>query len=247
MRSHLAAVATALTVSSLAFTSGCELLDELSQRTGVVDVFTTSHGTPDEDGNPPDRNGEQLVFLNDMGWQVFVDEAFVTTEGVTLRRCDGPSFDVEFYWGALAEDIAANPDFDVTGLGGVRVDSGSYCTLEVEYGPSAAGMDNPDAVGSTVFLAGSATKGDLHVEFAWRTDIALDVDVDISGIEAGSPFHIGDNENFSKKLTVDKSYTHFFRGIDFELELSQADIDALLTDTLATETRAFSGTDAPTG
>lgn len=229
----------------LGLAGGCDFFDQLTQRTGVVDVFATSHGSPDGEGNLPNRTGSQVVFVNDMGWEVFIDTAIVTTEGVTLHGCDGATYDVEFYWGALAEDIGSTPDFDVTGLGGVRADSGNYCELEVEYGPSAEGMETPAANGSTIYLAGSAVRGEQHVEFEWRSEIALTVDVDISTIEAGGPFHIRTDESFSKKLTVDKSYTSFFEGVDFDADLGQADIDDLLADTLRGRTRAYLGTDSP--
>ncbi|MCA9696098.1 MAG: hypothetical protein KC431_01150 [Myxococcales bacterium] len=237
--------AAALLVPALAFSSGCDFLDQLTQKTAVVDVFATSHGEPDEMGNLPNRNSGQLVFVNDMGWEVFVNDAIVTTEGVTLKSCDGEGFAVEFYWGAFAEEISSIPDFDVTGLGGVRADSGEYCDLKVEFGPSAEGMDIADANDTTVYLAGSAVKGDTHVDFVWKTDVAFDINVDISKIKDNRPFNISDNEAVSKKLTVAKSYTAFFTGIDFDLELSQADIDALIVDTLKTSTMAYVGTVAP--
>jgi len=240
-----ALAAAALLVPVLGLSTGCDFLDQLTQKTAVVDVFATSHGEPDDMGNMPSRNGEQVVFVNDMGWQVFIDDAVITTEAVTLQSCDGQGFEVEFYWGAFAEAIDSTPDFDVTGLGGVRADSGSYCDLKVEFGPSAEGMDVPEAEGTTVYLAGSALKDGEHIDFVWKTDVAIDIAVDISKIQGNGPFNVGESEAVSKKLTVAKNYTAFFVGIDFAESLSQADIDALIVDTLGTTTTAYVGTVAP--
>lgn len=234
--------ATAILAPALALSSGCDFIDQLTQTSGVVDVFATSHGNPDADGNLPDRNGDQVVFVNDMGWQVVIDDAVVTTAGVTLQSCDGARFDVELYWGALAEDMSGSADYDITGLGGVRADSGTYCDLLVEYAPLAEGMDNPEAEGATVFLAGAALKDGETVEFVWRTELAVDVSVDISAIQAGGPFEIAKSQAVSKQLTVAKSYNAFFDGIDFADELSQDEIDSLLAATLSDETKAFVGT-----
>ncbi|PRQ07423.1 hypothetical protein [Enhygromyxa salina] len=231
----------ALLASTLALTSGCELFDQLGQRTGVVDVFTTSHSTPDEAGNVPSRNGDQLLFANDMGWDVFVNEAYVTTSAVTLLGCDGERFAVEMYWGALAENVGTTADSEVAGVGGVRANSGTYCELLVEYGP-ADEVDNPAAMGATVYLTGSAVRGDEHIDFTWRTDVELDVQVDISEIEGGGPFSISKDQHFSKKLTVSKAYNHLFDGVDFSEALEQADIDDLLADSLRQATVAFEGT-----
>ncbi|NVB41150.1 hypothetical protein G6O69_25140 [Pseudenhygromyxa sp. WMMC2535] len=239
------ALAALLLVPTLGMSSGCALLDALTETSAVVDVFATSHGEPDDEGNLPSRNGHQVIFVNDMGWEIFIDDAVITTEGVTLRSCDGEDFEVEFYWGALAETFDENPDYDVTGLGGVRATTGQYCDALVDYGPSAEGMDNPAAEGSTVFLSGSAVKGDMHIDFEWRTDLALTVDVDVSKIQNGRPFDIQDGASSAKKLTIAKSYTGFFAGIDFEDELSQADVDSLLIDTLQQTTLAYAGTIAP--
>jgi hypothetical protein len=231
----------------LAASTGCEFLDSLGQSSVIVDVFATSHATPDADGQSPERNGPQLVFVNDMGWDVFLDSAYVTTAALSLHSCSGERFDVEMYWGALAEDIPAHGDYEVVGVGGVRATEGSYCSLAVEYGPAEDGMDVGDAVGSTVYLAGTALKGDQMVEFVWKTELAIDVDVDISEIDDGAPFHIGDSEFVNKKLTVAKTYDRFFDGVDFADigSLEQADIDALLTDTLGSQTAAFIGTAKP--
>lgn len=227
-------------VPTLVATTGCQLFDVFTETSGVVDVFATSHGSPDDEGNVPDRNSNQIIFVNDMGWEVFIDEAVITTEGVSLERCDGAdNFDVELYWGALAEDLNAAPDFDVTGLGGVRVDSGDYCELLVSFGPGTEGE------GSTVYLAGSAINGDTHVDFVWQSNMAIEATVDISSVEGGKPFNISSSENFSKKLTITKDYTRFFSGVDFSAELSQAEIDDLVIATLDEDTFAFPGTDAP--
>jgi hypothetical protein len=231
----------ALLVPTLALASGCDFIDQLTQHSGIVDVFTTSHGTPDEAGNMPANNGSQLVFANDMGWQVFVNEGYVTTTAVTLLACDGERYDVEMYWGALAENLGATADAEVEGVGGVRALSGTYCDILVEYGPAET-VDNPAAMGATVYLTGSAVRGDEHIDFTWRTDLELAVEVDISQIEKGGAFSISEDQRFSKKLTVSKTYNHLFDGVDFSEALEQADIDDLLADSLRDATVAFEGT-----
>jgi hypothetical protein len=233
--------AAALLVPALALASGCELLDQLTERSAIVDVFTTSHGTPDEAGNLPNRNGDQLIFTNDMGWQVFIDDAYVTTSAVTLLACDGERYDVEMYWGALAENLGETADTEVSGVGGVRALSGNYCGVVVAYSP-AEEADDQMAMGSTVLFTGSAVKGDQHIDFTWRSEVDLEVEVDISEIAAGQPFSIGKQEHFSKKLTISKSYNYFFDGVDFAEPLSQDDVEALIADGLREGTVAFEGT-----
>ena len=231
----------AILVPTLALASGCDLLDQLSQHTGIVDVFAASHGTPDEQGNLPTRNGEQLIFVNDMGWEIFVDEAYVTTSGVTLQACDGERFDVELYWGPLAEDIGQTADSELAGLGGVRADSGTYCELLVEYAPTAEEVPNSDAVGTTVYLTGSALKDGQHIDFLWKSSVEVQAEVDITAVEAGKPFRISEDQQFSKKLTVSKSYDGFFDGVDFAEPLTQGDIDALIAASLEDGTIAKLG------
>lgn len=233
----------ALLVPTLALASGCDLLEQLTKHTGIVDVFAASHGTPDEQGNLPTRNGEQLIFVNDMGWEIFVDEAYVTTAGVTLQACDGERFDVELYWGPLAEDIGQTADSKIAGLGGVRADSGTYCELQVEYAPMAEDVPNPDAAGTTVYLTGSALKDGEHIDFLWKSAVEVHVDIDITAIEAGKPFRISEDQQFSKKLTVSKTYNRFFDGVDFAEVLTQSDIDALVAASLKDGTIARLGAD----
>ncbi len=232
MTRRIPLLAAALLVPTLGLSTGCDFFAQLSQHTGIVDVYAASHGTPDEQGNMPSRNGQQLIFVNDMGWEVFVDQAYVTTSGVTLQSCDGERFDVELYWGPLAENVAETADNELQGIGGVRANSGDYCTAIVEYGPTAEDVDNPEAAGATVFLTGSALKDGQHVDFVWRSEVEVEAEVDISAVEAGSPFRISEEQHFSKKLTVSKSYVEFFDGVDFAVELTQGDIDALVSASL---------------
>jgi hypothetical protein len=244
---RLPSLTALLLVPVLGASTGCDFLDSLSESSVIVDMFATSHGTPDAAGELPERNGQQLVFANDMGWEVFLDEAYVTTTALSLHSCAGERFDVEMYWGALAESIPEHGDYEVLGVGGVRATEGSYCSLRVEYGPAEDGMAQPDAVGSTVYLAGTALKDDQMVEFVWKTELAIDVDVDLSEVDDGAPFRVGASEFVNKKLTVAKTYDRFFDGIDFADigSLDQADVDALLTDTLDRQTAAFIGTAKP--
>lgn len=246
MTRRFSTLATLLLVPTLGLSSGCEFLDSLTESSAIVDVFTTSHGTPDEQGQVPERNGEQLIFTNDMGWEIYLNAAYVTTSGLTLVACDGERFEVDLYWGAMAENIPEHGDYEALGIGGVRATSGSYCSMLVQYAPfDGDDMDEPAALGSTVYLAGTAIQGDQMVEFAWRSEVELEVDVDLAEIDGGNPFEIGKNEYVSKKLTVAKAYDSFFAGIDFAEPLAQADVDALVTATLESETAAFEGTAKP--
>jgi len=232
----LAALASTLTLGT-----GCDFLAQLSQHTGIVDVFAASHGTPDDDGNLPTRNGQQLIFANDMGWQIFIDEAYVTTSAVSLQACDGERFDVELYWGPLVEDLGETADSDRAGLGGVRANSGTYCEVLVEYAPTDEDVPYPEAVGTTVYMTGSALKDGAHIDFVWKSEVEVVVEVDISDVENGTAFRISDEQHFSKKLTISKSYDRFFDGVDFAEELSQGDIDALVAASLKDGTIAKSG------
>jgi hypothetical protein len=241
MTLRISSLSAALLVPTLALASGCDFIDQLSERSAIVDVFATSHGTPDVEGNMPNRTAEQLIFTNDMGWQVFINDAFVTTSAVTLLACDGERYDVEMYWGAMAENVGETADTEVAGLGGVRANSGDYCDVLVAYAP-AVEADDAMAMGSTVLFTGSAVKGDQHIDFTWRSEVELEIEVDISEIDAGAPFSISRQEHFSKKLTISKSYNHFFDGVDFAEALSQDDIEALIADSLREGTVAFEGT-----
>jgi len=229
-------------VPAVALTTGCgDFFDQLSQRSGIVNVFSTSHSTPDEAGNAASRNGPQLIFTNDMGWEIFVDEGFVTTTGAALVSCDGERTDFEMYWGAQAENLSETADAEVNGLGGVRALSGDYCDLVVSYGP-AEEASSANAMGATVFFTGSALRDGEHVDFVWRSEINIDADLDISGLELGQPFRISKQQNFAKELTISKTFNHFFDGVDFSVELSQEDIDDLVADSLTNQTVAFTGT-----
>lgn len=228
-------------VSPLFFGTGCDLLAQLTAHTGIVDVFAASHGNPDEDGNLPTRNGHQLIFANDMGWEIFIDEAYVTTSAVTLQACDGERYDVELYWGPLAEALAETADNKKAGLGGVRVDANTYCDMLVEFAPTAEEVANPAASGTTVYLAGSAVKDGELVKFLWKSKAEVVAEVDISKVENGTPFRISEEQHFSKKITISKSYDRFFAGVDFADELSQGDIDALISASLKEGTVAKPG------
>ena len=212
--------------------TGCELLDQLQMRTGMVDVYSASHANPDEAGDMPANTSSQLIFNTDMGWQVFIDEAYVTTAAVTLQSCAGDRFDVDLYWGPLVEDVQTTARGQIDSLGGVRAESGSYCEAIVDYAPSTDEYENPDAAGSTVYLRGSAVKDGELVEFVWRTEIAVEVAVDLSKLEYGKPFHISRDQNFAKKISLSKDYCSFFMGVDFAEPLSQADIDDLIAASL---------------
>ena len=239
---RIPALALAL-VPVVALSTGCvDFFESLTQTSGIVNVFATSHSKPDEEGNAAERNGPQLIFTNDMGWEVFIDEAYVTTTGVSLVSCEGEQTEFEMYWGAQAENLSETADSEVNGLGGVRALSGDYCELVVSYGP-AEEAPSANAMGATVFFTDSAVRGDEHIDFTWRSEVSLDSSVDISRIELGRPFRINEEQHFAKELTVSKTYNHFFDGVEFSDELSQADIDDLVADSLSNKTIAFPGSD----
>ena len=99
----------------------------------------------------------------------------------------------------------------------------------------------------------------LLITAVWTTNSRINADAQVPGppdpnkeLTPQTPekvlnLHVGDSEFVSKKLTVAKTYDRFFDGVDFAEvgSLAQADIDALLTDTLNHQTAAFIGTAKP--
>ena len=119
----------ALAATSILF-GGCDLIDVLSDEGNtLVTVFSSHHATP-MDGIVPDRggDGEFRVFENDEGWTVHLTDGLITTQGVTLHRCDGVQMPIDFYFGSVSEDLRS-ADLDRQTLGGIEVDAGELLSL----------------------------------------------------------------------------------------------------------------------
>jgi hypothetical protein len=239
----------ALSLALIAPLLGCALLEDLQDDGGVINVFATHHGTP-ADGAFPERDGP-IVFVNEEGWQVVLREAVVVTQGVTLFKCgdDGESTELEMYWGALPEDFIDEPDLDPQGIGGVQTSSGEYCGMTVRYGPfqdpnnpEYYPLTEPRAMGSTVYLAGSATKeGFDEVFFEVNTSKSLDVLISLQDLDDGGPVQV--NESANPRLVIAKVYDHYLEGVDFSQmdALGQDAVDMMLLGVLETDTVAWLG------
>lgn len=238
-------IVPALLASTLALSSGCELLEQFEDGGGIVDLFAGHHGTP-RDGQFPEHPGDHFEVTNDQGWTIVVVDAYVTTTAATLNRCDGETLATDFYWGSLCEDLIGN-DRQAQGIGAVMADAGKYCSATLSYGPltepdNGNHATDADVLGATAYLSGVAKKGDVSVPFEFQTFERLDVEVDLSAVENGGPLELDHDQMFNEQITFTKTYDRFFDGIDFS-ELDSYDIDALLLDTLEFETTAVRGTD----
>lgn len=214
----------ALALSSFTL-GGCELLDAINGDGALVNVYTTHHATP-ERGAFPNRGGayEAREFKNDEGWDIVLTHGYVTTVGASLTSCDGSSRKVDLYWGQLPENLSAR-DLELEGVGGVDVPSGDYCEVTIQYGPyrpgtleqgdhEAPATDRLDD--ATVYIRGSADKGNVHIQFEYALADATEVDLDITHIENGRPLSVAAREAFPLDLTVTKTYDRFFDGLDFD-------------------------------
>jgi hypothetical protein len=208
----------------LAGATGCEFLDAFEPGSGqtIVNIFSTHHATP-ENGIVPDRggDGEARVFDNDEGWTVHLGKGWITTHGVTLQRCDGDAMTVESFFGSIAEDLSA-ADLDRLTIGGVEVGRGDLCSMTVHYGPFdeendelPEGAEARDLDGTSLILAGWATRGEDSVPFEIRSSASLDVHLDLSVAANGNPVRVTGDEDFPVELTLAKTYDRFFDGIDF--------------------------------
>src|SRR5687767_6486581 len=86
--------------------SGCGTLDQLEDGGATVYVFSTHHATP-IDGIFPARGEEDMprVFDNDLGWQITLQESYITTASVTLVRCNSEPVPLNMFWGPCPEDM----------------------------------------------------------------------------------------------------------------------------------------------
>ena len=226
--------------------TGCDFFDAFNPDGGrtLVNVFSTHHATPEDNGIVPDRggDGETRVFDNDEGWTVHIGDGFVVTRGISLHSCDGEAMSVETYLGALAEDLS-HQDLDRMTVGGAEVGPSSFCSMTVHYGPFDAGADEAppetdpsDLDGLTLILAGWAQKGEDKIPFELRSNASLDVHLDLSVMASGGPVRVTGDEDFPVELTVLKTYDRLFDGIDFGTA-EEADMVAQTLVLLEEETR----------
>jgi hypothetical protein len=230
----------------------CALLDSIEDGGSLVNVFIAHHATP-KDGEFPNygTEGTRREFVNDQGWTVTLAEAYVTVAGVAVVGCSGSATEVDLYWGPCAEDFIDLEDAGPVGIGGVHVEPGNYCGMQVLHAPfdyeaavmSGLGHDLPDneAVdGATVYLRGVANKGEESVDFEWATDSELVIQLDISTLAEGGPMKIQHDEDFPHELTVGKPYDTFFEGIDFA-DWGPAYFEAVVMSSLEQDSRAYLG------
>ena len=201
--------------------TGCSLFDGLNDQFAddgsVLSVFATHHASPYNGVFPP-RDGPPR-FVTDMGWDVVLADAYITTTGATLFSCATEKRrSLEMYWGALPEDLR-DLDLVTTPIGGVGLDSGDWCGINVQYGPFMPGEDgdyemgNPDAIGTTMYIQGLASKDGMDVPFEVIVDEPVAVIVSMTDIDGGRPLKVTDTKDIA--ITISKSYDRLFDGIDF--------------------------------
>ena len=240
-----------LSASLLVAGSGCgELIDLLDgENESTVRLFATHAGTPGDDGFPD--YGDSIttrVFTNDMGWQLSLAEAYVTTAEVRLVECSASLGQaIEMFWGACPEDFVGADDRESVALGAVTIGDGEYCRVDVTFGPyvpSAQSEEhinpsNPMIEGNTILIVGTARRGEgatlEEVPFQIVSDASVTARANIAEIENGRPLTLED-EDFPRDLTILKTYDTFFAGIDFSVatpaELEAAVLAALEQDTV---------------
>jgi hypothetical protein len=224
--------------------SGCEIFDDLENPRTLVNVAVTHHATV-QAGVFPDRgaDGEMRTFETDEGWRVILVGAYITTSAVTLRRCDAPELDFELPWGPLAEDMRAQ-DLDVQTLAGMSVGVSEFCGMAVEYGPDEGYASGVEFGGATFYLEGGAEKDGVVVPFTITSFEQLNVELDLSTMDAGEPLVVDGGEDAPIELTVSKTYDRFFDGIDFATATSD-DLQAQVGSVLAFETAVYRGRVTP--
>lgn len=236
-RRSLLALCTLLTVAS----PGCALVDLIDgDPVATVRLFATHAGTRGDDGYPDyGDEGETRVFMNDTGWQLALDEVYVTTAAVHVVRCAEPTGTaIEMFWGPCPESFVATDDLESVPLGAVTVTDGEYCALDVVFGPFVPPPEGDEhiAIGNsmirdnTIVVIGTARRGmepnREEVRFEIVSDVELTARVDISKLEQGKPMRLHE-EHFPRDLTIVKTYDHFFDGIDFSTA-TEAEIEAAI-------------------
>lgn len=226
-------------------TGACDVLDDLDNPRTLVNVAVTHHATP-EAGTFPDRgaDGETRTFQTDEGWKVTLVKAYVTTSATTLHRCDHGELDFDFYWGPLAEDMRTQ-DLDVQTLAGMPVGSSEFCGMSVQYGPDTGYVSGVEFGGATFYLEGAAEKDGVVLPFAVSSFETLDVELDLSAMDAGDPLVVEGGQEQPVELTVSKTYDRFFDGIDFAVATTE-ELQAQVAAVLVLETSVTRGRVAPT-
>lgn len=250
------ALACALSLASILPTIlptlGCDGL--VLESTSTVKFFAAHAGMPTDAGFPDyGEAGSTRVFVTDLGWEVALGEAYVTTQEIRLVRCgrqQGTA--IEMFWGTCPENFVTAQDRETLPLGAVTIEDGDFCEVEVVFGPYVddggeeehVQPSNPEVVGATVLLAGVARRdpGDgsmVEVPFAIRFEDELVAEIDVSTIDGGQPFELA-NESYARNLSVLKTYDRFFDGIDFS-SAGQADLEAAVKASLELDTRVYDG------
>lgn len=234
--------------------SGCALVDLIDgDPVATVGFFATHAGTIGDEGYPNLGDAETTrVFMTDQGYQVSLSEAYVTTAEVRFVACGEPSgTSIEMFWGPCPEDFVGSDDLNSVPLGAVTVTEGEYCAIEVDFGPFVPPMGgdthiavgNPMIQDNTIVIMGVARRGEppMLEEYPFEivSDATLTTRVDVSKLENGGPVTLED-ENFTRDLTIIKTYDTFFNGIDFAVA-SPADIEAAVLSALENDTRAYDG------
>lgn len=230
--------------------SGCGFGEDLDDQ-ALLQVMTTHHPTP-VDGAFPDRGPAERarVFTNDMGWEVNLTEAYITTTGVSLVDCAGAQRPLDMYWGPCADDVIDKEDvIDQITVAGREVPDGRYCRMLFEYGPYYVLDDSqhppplpPEKVdGLSIFLRGRAEKDGLAEVFEWKTSESRVVELSLEGLEPdGTPLALAGEDSFPTDLTVGKAYDAFFVGVDFA-NADTAEMEGRIMDILEDETRVVLG------
>ncbi len=232
---------SALLTSTLVFAPGClDFLEQFEDSGGVVNVFAGHIESQGEDGESTDKSPDAIQIQTDDGWTVLVTDLVITTTGGTLHSCNGDDHEVEMYWGALPESMR-HPDNEVTGLGGVNIPEGDYCSATVEYGPftpstEGHGAPTPRADGNTFYMKGLASRDGVDVPFEVTVAAAYSIEADLA-----APLHMSHNPVRPPSLTIFKTYDRFFDGVDFE-SMDQMSWETHLEGVLMAETIAVNGT-----
>jgi hypothetical protein len=215
----------------------------------IVSLFVTHHATAGEsgssDGDFPPHEGPP-VFETDLGWEVLLDEAYLTTSNISLVACEtGEEVSVDAYWGSVPEDLTA-PAGETFPFGGAILPDATWCWILVRYGPFFSGgaddyqAPSPELEGRSVWIRGLAQKGALQVPFEVAVESTIEVSISIDELDEGQPLDSSDGSR--PDLTIDKNYAHLFDGVDFE---DGSVDDAALVASLAANTQAFLGTERP--
>ncbi|MBL8971280.1 MAG: hypothetical protein JNK56_11890 [Myxococcales bacterium] len=240
----------------VALLSGCEALSGYSVET-VLNA--AHHGARGEDGALPDYGGdmEARVFTNDLGWKIVLSEGTIVTTAATIEPCEGDGVQLGMPFGPYPESLLET-DATVTDFALRDLKSGEYCNLIVEYGRYQAAVaamaeEQPfpvppgkDLEGSSIYLAGTASLPDgmggmTFVNFAFRSEQTIRVELSMKTLEDGGPWTITGDEPNGRSLTVAKTYDEFFTGVDFN-KVDRAAFEAELPARLAAQTRLVLGT-----